>query len=59
VLGWGVVGAWGGAAIYVVFLGTAMFTRLRMGRWRTIKLADPDDSPGDDPGQDAPAPGLS
>lgn len=54
VLGWGVVGAWGGAAIYVIFLGSAMFTRLRMGGWKTISLVDTGGSSGDDTRPDAP-----
>jgi putative MATE family efflux protein len=35
----GVVGAWWGATIYVVILGIAMFARLKMDRWKQIKLA--------------------
>jgi putative MATE family efflux protein len=35
----GVVGAWTGATIYVVFLGAGMFLRLKTDRWKRIKLA--------------------
>ena len=40
VLNGGVVGAWGGAALYVVFLGTAMFLRLKTDRWKLIDLGE-------------------
>jgi len=45
VLDWGVVGAWAGAVIYVVFLGTAMFLRLKTDRWKQIKLEADTSSP--------------
>ncbi len=40
VLKGGVVGAWVGAAFYVVFLGTAMFLRLKTDRWKRISLGE-------------------
>ena len=41
VLDRGVIGAWLGATIYVVFLGVAMFLRFKMDRWQSIKLVEP------------------
>ena len=35
----GIVGAWVGATIYVVFLGVGMFLRLKTDHWKRIKLA--------------------
>jgi putative MATE family efflux protein len=40
VLGGGVVGAWGGSTLYALFLGIAMFVRLKTDRWRGIKLIE-------------------
>jgi len=34
----GVVGAWGGATIYVVLLGMSMFIRLKKGSWQRANL---------------------
>ncbi|UCG53066.1 MAG: MATE family efflux transporter [Candidatus Latescibacterota bacterium] len=49
VLAGGVVGAWGGATLYVVFLGIAMFLWLKKERWKGIKLVKVESSP--EPGQ--------
>ena len=38
VLSQGVVGAWTGASIYIVVVGILMFTRLKNGRWREIRI---------------------
>lgn len=35
----GVAGAWTGATIYILFLGSGMFLRLKTDRWKRIKLA--------------------
>jgi putative MATE family efflux protein len=34
----GVVGAWGGASIYIVIIGSLMFLRLKRDRWREIRI---------------------
>ncbi|MEJ2720287.1 MAG: MATE family efflux transporter, partial [bacterium] len=44
----GVVGAWVGAAVYVAFLGVAMFARLKTERWGRIKLIDTTEAAGED-----------
>jgi putative MATE family efflux protein len=45
VLGGGVVGAWVGATTYVIVLAVAMFARLKMDRWKRIRLAAPKTAP--------------
>jgi Na+-driven multidrug efflux pump len=34
----GVVGAWAGATLYIVVIGVMMFLRLKMERWRHIRI---------------------
>lgn len=38
VLGWGVVGAWLGATVYIIALGITFYLRFRGGRWQRIKI---------------------
>ena len=38
VAGGGVIGAWGGATVYVVVLGVAMLLRLKLGGWASARL---------------------
>lgn len=38
VLGYGVVGAWGGATIYIIILGITYFLRFRGNRWEKIQI---------------------
>jgi MATE family multidrug resistance protein len=38
VLGGGVVGAWAGATLYVVFISVLMFLRLQRERWRELSI---------------------
>jgi Na+-driven multidrug efflux pump len=38
VLGYGVVGAWGGATIYIILVGTTYFMRFRSNRWEKIQI---------------------
>jgi putative MATE family efflux protein len=38
VLDKGVVGAWAGATLYIMVVGTAMFLRLKAERWRRIEI---------------------
>ena len=40
VLDWGVVGAWSGATVYIIMLGTAMYLRLRLGGWTGFTLLE-------------------
>ena len=38
VLGYGVVGAWGGATIYIILIGITYFMRFRSNRWEKIQI---------------------
>jgi len=38
VLGWGVIGAWAGATVYIVVLGITFYLRFRGNRWQRIKI---------------------
>ena len=41
-LGWGVAGAWIAAAVMIAAEAALLFGRFHSGRWKTIRLVDPD-----------------
>ena len=46
--GWGSLGAWGVAAVYISVLGLAMWARFLSGRWRRVCAAGPVPGPAED-----------
>jgi MATE family multidrug resistance protein len=40
-LGWGVVGSWAGATLYIVALGVTLLLRVISGRWKSYSVVEP------------------
>jgi len=45
-LGWGVVGSWVGATVYIVVLGLAMLRRVLAGRWKSCSVLESETAGG-------------
>ncbi len=43
VLGWGIMGAWAGAVVHVVFVAFLISLRFRRGKWKRMNLTTPAD----------------